>query len=292
MFPVMNDAPDLDEATADRMLEGGLAPDDAPQGYQDVARALHDAAQLATQRPTEDAGPAVAAFLAATPTRRTARMHKWKIAAAALAGGLTLSTGLAAADVLPGPAQDVASSALSHVGINVPGGSDDDSTKVSTVDDDTKPAKTRVEDEANGPSPGRPENHGSVVSDAAQDDSNVGADHGAAVCTTASDGKCKAGETRGRSGSASTQSNSGHGSATSGSSNSSSTGATNSGGASTSGSSNSSGGGSTTNSGSSNSSGGGSSVNSGSTGSSGSSSSSGTSSSSGGSSSSGSTTGN
>ena len=281
MFPVMNDAPDLDEATADRLLEGSVAPDDAPQGYQEVARALHGAAQFASQRPTEDAGPAVAAFLAATPQRRTARMHKWKIAAAALAGATLSMGGLAAADVLPGPAQDVASSALSHVGINVPGGSDD-STNVTTE----KTAKVEKSEDDTSPSTTHPDNHGSVVSNVARDDSNVGADHGAAVCTTASDGKCKAGETRGRSGGASTQSNSGSGSANSGSSNSSTSGSTNSGGTSTNGSSNSSGGGETTNSGSSNSSGSGSSVNSGSSSSSGSSNSSGSSSSSGGSSSS------
>jgi hypothetical protein len=267
MFLLM-DEPELDEATAESLLDGRLAPDDAPQGFQDVARALHAAALIASERPTEDASTAVAAFLAATPTRRTARMKKWKIAAAALAGATLSMGGLAAADVLPGPAQNAASSALSHVGINVPGG-DDDSTDVSTK----KAAKTEQTDDELTPTTTHPENHGSVVSNVAHDESNVGADHGAAVCATASEDKCKAGEEH-PSGAASTQSNNGSGSANSGSSNSSTNGETNSGGASTNGSSNSS----STNSGSSSSSGG--------------SSSSGSSSSSGGSSSSsGSTTG-
>ena len=250
MSPVMNE-PELDQDTADRLLEGGLAPDDAPQGYQDVARALHAATLMASEGPTQDADAAVAAFLAATPTRRTARTQKWKIAVATLAGGLTLSTGLAAADVLPGPAQQAASSALSHVGINVPDG-DNNSTNVDTVkktEDDTPTSTTH------------PDNHGSVVSDVARDESNVGADHGAAVCTTASDGKCQGGEDRGNASTSNSQStrsggssnsqssnssaNSGADNATSGSSNSSDTGASTSTGSSStnsSGSSSSSGG--------------------------------------------------
>ncbi|MEY2474810.1 MAG: hypothetical protein QOG87_125 [Actinomycetota bacterium] len=268
MFPAMQDrsVPELDDVTADRLLDGAVAPDDAPPGYQDAARALHATALLASETPTRDGTTAVAAFLDAIPTRRTTRMKKWKIAAATLAGGLTLSTGLAAADVLPGPAQDVASSALSRVGINVPDGNDG-STNVSTK---KEPKAEKVKDDTS-PSTTHPENHGSVVSDVAHDESNVGADHGAAVCTTASDGKCKAGETHGssstnsRSGAGSSNSSSNSSSTNGGSSNSSgssaNSGASTDGGASTStGSSNSSG-----SSGSSSSSGGGSSSNSGST---------------------------
>jgi uncharacterized membrane protein YgcG len=172
-----------------------MAPDDAPQGYQDVARTLQAAALMASDAPTQGAATAVAAFLDAIPSRRTTRMKKWKIAAAALAGGLTLSTGLAAADVLPGPAQDVASSALSHVGFNVPDG-DDGSSHVTTVKDKQQ---QHVEDDATpAGETEHPDNHGSVVSKVAQDDSNVGADHGAAVCTAASEGKCQAGDEHGK----------------------------------------------------------------------------------------------
>ena len=201
MFPVMHENPELDEATADRLLAGVVTPDDAPPGYQAVARALHDAALVASTPSTQDAAAPVAAFLGATPTRRTARMRKWKIAAATLAGATLSMGGLAAADVLPDTAQDVASSALSTIGITVPSG-DDSSTTVSTK----KAAKVENKVEDDSPTTTRPENHGAVVSDVARDDSNVGADHGAAVCTTASDGKCKAGQTtRGRSDEAGTQ---------------------------------------------------------------------------------------
>jgi uncharacterized membrane protein YgcG len=182
--------PALDDVTADRLLAGGIAPDDAPPGYQDVARALHAAALVATDAPTQDGTTAVAAFLDAIPTRRTSRMKKWKIAAATLAGGLTLSTGLAAADVLPGAAQDVASDALAKVGISVPSNHDDHAdTRGKSADH--KKAKDDSVTEEDSPTTTKPENHGSVVSKVAGDKTTEGADHGSAVCATASDGKCQ-----------------------------------------------------------------------------------------------------
>jgi hypothetical protein len=182
--------PALDDVTADRLLAGGIAPDDAPPGYQDVARALHAAAMTATDAPTNDGATAVAAFLDAIPTRRTARMKKWKIAAATLAGGLTLSTGLAAADVLPGAAQDVASDALAKVGISVPSNHNDNAnTRGKSADH--KPAKDAEVEDDSSPSTTKPDNHGSVVSKVAGDKTTEGADHGSAVCSTASDGKCQ-----------------------------------------------------------------------------------------------------
>jgi hypothetical protein len=206
MFPAMNDRSghELDDVTADRLLEGAVAPDDAPPGYQDVARALQAAALMATDAPTHDAGAAVSAFLDATPSRRTPRMKKWKIAAAALAGGLTLSTGLAAADVLPGPAQEAASSALSHVGIHVPDRSSDDDTNVTTVDDRQEDKVANDDDPATHEANEHPDNHGADVSSVAKDDSTEGAEHGAAVCAVASDDKCQAGEDHGASADAGT----------------------------------------------------------------------------------------
>ena len=185
--------PALDDVTADRLLAGGIAPDDAPPGYQDVARALHAAALSATDAPTQDGTTAVAAFLAAIPTRRTARMKKWKIAAATLAGGLTLSTGLAAADVLPGAAQDVASDALAKVGISVPSKHNDnaDSRGKSAEHKKAKKAKDAKVADDTSPSTTKPDNHGSVVSKVAGDKTTEGADHGSAVCATASGGKCQ-----------------------------------------------------------------------------------------------------
>jgi hypothetical protein len=115
--------PQLDDETANRLLEGGVGPDDAPPGYQEVAGALQAAAQVAAVAPAHEAGPAVAAFIDAIPARRTTVITKWKMGAAVLAGGLTLSTGLAAAGALPGPAQGAAAGVLSVLGISVTDGS-------------------------------------------------------------------------------------------------------------------------------------------------------------------------
>lgn len=181
---------ELDDVTADRLL-GGLAPDDAPQGYQRVAAALQAAAAMATEAPTHGSDAAASAFLNAIP-RRNDRMKKWKIAVATVAGGLALSTGLAAADVLPSGAQNAASSALSHVGIRVPG-NDDDNTNVSTVKDDDQGTDDAKPEQEQQPQE-HPDNHGSVVSNAAHDDSTQGREHGATVSNIASNGKSHAGE--------------------------------------------------------------------------------------------------
>src|SRR4029078_13190723 len=92
----------------------------------------------------------------ATPVRRIQKMKKWKIAAATLAGGLTLSTGLAAAHVRPNGAQHAASQALSHMGIHVP--DSDDSSTVTTTDDNGKDAN-EVENEHTSTSVDPPDNH-------------------------------------------------------------------------------------------------------------------------------------
>ena len=251
MYPVMHG--ELDDTTADRLLD--LVPDDVPPGYEPVASALQATALMASQAPTQEAGTAVAAFLDAIPTRRTQRMKKWKIAAATLAGGLSLSTGLAAADVLPGAAQDAASEALAKVGISVPGKHND---KANTRGKSAENKAAKVE--ADSPtSTTKPANHGSVVSDVARDKTTVGADHGAAVCATASGGKCQTG-TQGKAGgeqpdttvttnanrAGGTTGNSTGASNSTGSANSSSTGSSNSGGTSSGGSTNSSGGNSST----------------------------------------------
>jgi hypothetical protein len=184
----MDHEPELDDVTTERLLEGAVHPDDAPPSYQAVARTLQSAAALAAEVPADGADSAVAAFLHAVPTRRNSMITKWKLATAALAGGLVLSTGLAAAGALPGAAQSVASDALAKVGISVPDNSDTHAGSRGRSAD-----HTATHDQADT-STTRPENHGSVVSNVAHDDSNVGVDHGAAVCTAASQGNCQAGQ--------------------------------------------------------------------------------------------------
>jgi hypothetical protein len=108
---------------------------------------------------------------------------------AAMASVLLLSCGVAAASTgtLPAAAQNAASHAAEHVGLHIPK-SDDDS---GDTKDNGGTTPTSVV---------HPDNHGKDVSTVAHDDSNTGADHGTAVCTVASDGKCKSGGDNGTQG--------------------------------------------------------------------------------------------
>ncbi|MCU1450239.1 MAG: hypothetical protein JWP02_2409, partial [Acidimicrobiales bacterium] len=119
----------LHSDVADRLLAGNLDPEDAPRGYGEVVALLQAAAI-----PSRDGLPGEAAAVAAvveairtstslptpTPNQRKSVITKAKIAAAGLAGALSLTTGLAAANALPGAAQNVASDTLAKVGVSVP----------------------------------------------------------------------------------------------------------------------------------------------------------------------------
>jgi hypothetical protein len=133
----------LDPQTAERILAGSVSPADTPPGYADVARVMR--AVAGPPAPAELAGEVEAvALLAAefgahsthpTPRRSSvpSRSLSLRFAVATVAGALTLTTGLAAADVLPDAVQDVTSSVLDKVGISVPDG---DSGVTMTVDTD------------------------------------------------------------------------------------------------------------------------------------------------------------
>src|SRR4051794_21344819 len=120
----------LDEHTADRLLSGVLAPEDAPPGYGGVAMLLQAAALPPTQEELARCAQTVAAMAGAvvvtTPTngstngskavpfvraRRRAglsRLLRSRIADSLTAGALALFSGLAWAGALPGPLQHVA----------------------------------------------------------------------------------------------------------------------------------------------------------------------------------------
>jgi len=166
-FPEMPDTPfdplDVDPSTTDRLL-AGLDPDDAPSAYAGVAQLL--AAVTAPADPAELRGEAAAvvAFTAAgygieaSPTapnpscpnpscpnpscpnpswriRMLSNARSAKLAAAGVVAGLTLTSGLAAAGALPGPAQSAASRTLSHIGISVPGPDDHANARAQEVND-------------------------------------------------------------------------------------------------------------------------------------------------------------
>ena len=129
----------LDTDTLDRMLAGGIDPDDAPPGYSEVARVLlvvseakddrdlvHEAAHVALAMELVQQRSPLAHSLDRRSRRPSAgsrsRSHRGKIGALILVGAMVGSTGLAAAGVLPDAAQDAFAHVLDKVGITVPGG--------------------------------------------------------------------------------------------------------------------------------------------------------------------------
>ena len=131
----------LDTDTLDRMLAGGIHPDDAPPGYSEVAGILLAVAEggLHGALADEDAHVALAVELvqqrspvSPSSDRRSSRRsrksisrsNRAKIGGLVVIGALVGSTGLAAAGVLPDAAQDAFSHVLDKVGITVPAGSD------------------------------------------------------------------------------------------------------------------------------------------------------------------------
>jgi hypothetical protein len=119
-----------DEPIDDEHLEGlrreiaGLRADyavtPAPEPRADLAQLF--------EPDTENAPAAVIPLRSGTSAgRRPVRLaRRLAIAAAAVVGAAALTTGLAAADVLPGPVQQAVHDVLSHAGVNVPPSNADD----------------------------------------------------------------------------------------------------------------------------------------------------------------------
>jgi hypothetical protein len=142
--------------------------------------------------PLEGEAAAVAAFVEATPTRRSTMLRKIKVAAATVVGVLTLTTGLAAADALPGAAQDVAASALEKVGVNVPDNSNEHADERDKSAEHRQDGTSKATDADNAGDSGK----GKTISSIAHDPALEGVEKGAAVCTEASEAQCKAGQDR------------------------------------------------------------------------------------------------
>lgn len=131
----------LDTDTLDRMLAGGIHPDDAPPGYSEVAGVLLAIAEGGFHGALADEGAHVALAMELVQQRSpvspsfdrrssrrsknsSSRSHRGKIGGLVVIGALVGSTGLAAAGILPDAAQDAFSHVLDKVGITVPAGSD------------------------------------------------------------------------------------------------------------------------------------------------------------------------
>lgn len=173
-----NDLPDemrgerIDAGTMERLFRGRLTPDDAPPGYSHVASILLTAAS-----PTEPGEIAmelehVTAARAILTERAAGHRPARRVIAAAVVAALMTLPGLAAANVLPDPAQHAVSSVLDKVGISVPAGSED------------HPGNTGE----------HPASTGSEISGIATTTDATGVAKGAEISSVASGGKSQAGQ--------------------------------------------------------------------------------------------------
>jgi hypothetical protein len=163
----------IDAGTMERLFRGRLTPDDAPPGYSHVASILLTAAS--PTEPTELAMEVehVAAARAVLEGRYVGRRPTRRVLAAAIvAGALMILPGLAAANVLPDPAQHAVSSVLDKVGISVPSGN---------------------EEHPSNPG-GHPASTGPEISRIATTTDATGVAKGAEISSIASGGKSQAGQ--------------------------------------------------------------------------------------------------
>jgi hypothetical protein len=185
----------LDSDTADRLLAGLVAPEDAPPGYGRVVRILRVASAEASsedlaREPETVAGMAVALRLPVHPNAASSRrsfmpfaLSRPRLTAAVLAAAFAASVGMASAGSLPGAAQDVASEMLAKVGITVPGANDNAGThpgvRGNSVSVPSAPADA---------------GKGADISELATTTDLTGVEKGAAISTAASGGKSQAGQ--------------------------------------------------------------------------------------------------
>jgi hypothetical protein len=181
----------LDLDTADRLLAGTVAPEDAPPGYANVARLLESAAAEPTADELAREAEVVAMVAAAVRSSPSIRslsprmsmpfaLSRPRITAAFVAVTLACTAGLASAGSLPSAAQDIASAMLAKVGISVPGPNEHAGTHPSvrgSSSDASADAVTR-----------------SDVAEVATTTELTGVDKGAAISSEASDGKSQAGQ--------------------------------------------------------------------------------------------------
>jgi hypothetical protein len=186
----------LDMDTADRLLAGTVAPEDAPPGYAEVARLLE--AVSAEPAAQDLANEAELVSRVAAVVRSSSRIHsprrsfmpfalsRPRIMAALVAAALACTIGLASASALPGAAQDIASEMLAKVGISVSGPNDNAGTHPNL-----RGTSTVAPSDAG---------KGSDISDLATTTELSGVDKGAAISNAASEGKSQAGTHGGGSG--------------------------------------------------------------------------------------------
>jgi hypothetical protein len=183
----------IDADTADRLLGGAVAPEDAPPGYAPVATLLESAAGPPTPgelaREAEVVALATAAVHARSSSSSAPRRFSMPVAltrprltAAFVAAGLACSAGLASAGALPGAAQDIASTMLAKVGVSVPGPNENAGTHPSVRGSTPEQSVTTTAGK------------GAEISELATTTELTGVDKGAEISTAASGGKSQAGQ--------------------------------------------------------------------------------------------------
>jgi hypothetical protein len=189
----------LDRDTADRLLSGLVAPDDAPPGYAEVAGFLRSCSRLSLpDRTREQATIAamterISSRLAADPPARgrvaVRRAARFKLVSVAVGAMLVGTSGLAFAGELPAPAQRIAHKMFASVGVDIP--TPDDPATTEGV-----PAGSEPPNSSAGSSAGT---KGDAISDIATNHAGTGGAHGAAVSSEASNGHSQAGQPHGQS---------------------------------------------------------------------------------------------
>jgi hypothetical protein len=192
----------LDTDTADRLLAGTVAPEDAPPGYSEVASLLTAARSedgvvlkrsddLAMTRFVEAAR---ASRETRTRSPRRSSLHRTKPIAALVTIALTCTTGLALAGTLPGAAQDIASQMLAKVGVEVPGPNDNAGTHPSVRGQSDVSSESAEDVNGSENAGSRDSGKGAEISSLATTTDREGVDKGAAISTLASGGKSQAGQ--------------------------------------------------------------------------------------------------
>ena len=176
----------LDPDTADRILSGQVAPDDAPPGYA----ALSALIRAAHQAPAGDEVPgeevAVEQMLAsmaaprewtAPPSRRRGRGMRMRAAVVATVTVVASTSGFAAAGALPRGAQSVVSKVLGSVGLDIPDPAE--TTELAAT------AGSTGEDEADVEAVTRPERETTTTEAAAVSSSTSSSTTSSSTTTTA-----------------------------------------------------------------------------------------------------------
>lgn len=213
----------VDQATIDRLMSGAIAPEDAPPELAGVAALFWAAGRLPNFTSPREAETvtAMAAIVRERPWARLVkeksmrRFLKIKIAAAAAGATVIATAGLAFAGALPDAAQNGIATAFEKAGITIPNSNSEDAGQPADPGGNAgeNSESADVHDAIDGTDPGV--ERGAAVSDAASDGkSNVpesvpvgenagdGANQtGVETSTDASDGKSRAGEEHGESGS-------------------------------------------------------------------------------------------